>query len=80
MTIDDLRRILVTCAGETDRGLNGDILDVPFDELGYDSLALLEATARIEQDYGVQIPEDRIADLEVPRQVLELVNGSTVGV
>jgi minimal PKS acyl carrier protein len=78
MTIDDLRRILIACAGETDAVANGDFSDVPFEELGYDSLALLESAARIEQEFGVQVPEDRIHDLQTPREVLDLVNGALV--
>jgi act minimal PKS acyl carrier protein len=77
MTIDDLRRILVVCAGEADTGrLDTDIGDREFTELGYDSLALMETVARIEQEYGVRIPDERIAELTTPRELLALVNGA----
>lgn len=77
MTIDDLRRILVVCAGEADSGqLDADIHDREFAELGYDSLALMETVARIEQEYGVRIPDERVAELTTPRDVLKLVNGA----
>ncbi|MFD5756102.1 acyl carrier protein, partial [Streptomyces sp. NPDC127044] len=48
-TLDDLRRILQEGAG-VDEGvdLDGDILDEPFEVLGYESLALLETGSRIE--------------------------------
>lgn len=75
MTIDDLRTILVACAGESDGVLDGDIRDVDFDELGYDSLALMETAARIRSDFGVTIPDERIAELRTPGEILELVNG-----
>jgi act minimal PKS acyl carrier protein len=77
ITLSDLRQILIECAGE-DEGidLSGDIQDTPFTELGYDSLALIETAARIEQRFGVKIPDERIAELETPRGVLELVNSS----
>jgi minimal PKS acyl carrier protein len=75
MTIDDLRTILVSCAGESDGPLDGDIRDVDFDELGYDSLALMETAARIRSDFGVTIPDERIAELRTPREILDLVNG-----
>ncbi|MEU5790192.1 acyl carrier protein [Micromonospora purpureochromogenes] len=75
MTIDDVRRILVACAGETDAAaFDGDIDGVEFEELGYDSLALMETAARIEQEYGVRIPDERIADLRTPRELVDLVN------
>lgn len=74
MTIDDFRRILIACAGETDAVANGDFSDIPFEELGYDSLALLESAARIEHEFGVKVPEERIHDLLTPREVLDLVN------
>ena len=47
-TMDDLRRVMQEAAGEN-RHLEGDVLDQPFTELGYDSLALLEAAARVER-------------------------------
>ncbi|WP_406460051.1 acyl carrier protein [Streptomyces sp. NBC_01622] len=73
--MDDLRRILVACAGEDDGiDLSGDILDTAFGDLGYDSLALMETAARIERDYGVALADDVIADAETPRDLLDLVN------
>jgi minimal PKS acyl carrier protein len=78
MTIDDFRRILIGCAGESDAYMDADVLDVRFDELGYDSLALMESAARIEDEFGVKISEGVIHDLETPRQVLDLVNGALV--
>lgn len=77
MTIDDLRCVLVSCAGESDNTPFGEnILDWDFDDLGYDSLAWMETAARIEQEYGVHIPDERITDLRTPRQVLEFVNSA----
>ncbi|MFF3546895.1 acyl carrier protein [Streptomyces platensis] len=75
MTLDDLRRLLIECAGETDDdSLSGDILDKDFTSLGYDSLAMLETAARITADYGVPVPDERIPELTTPRAVLDLVN------
>lgn len=81
MTIDDLRRVLASCAGEGDSATAGeDIHDRDFDDLGYDSLALMETAARIEREYGVHIPDDRITELRTPREVLDFVNGALVAV
>ena len=76
MTIDDLRKILIECAGEADGSvLDGDIRDVEFDELGYDSLALMETAARIKSTFGVTLPDERIVELRTPGEILDLVNG-----
>ncbi|MDA3624711.1 acyl carrier protein [Saccharopolyspora oryzae] len=79
MTIDDLRRILVECAGEDEATeLGADAIDTDFDDLGYDSLALMETAARIRQELGVVIPDDQVVELRTPRQVLDAVNGAAV--
>jgi act minimal PKS acyl carrier protein len=74
-TVDDLRRIMRSTVGVGDGvDLNGDILDTPFTELGYDSLALLEITGEVQREYAVTIPDEDVADLETPRQAVECVN------
>lgn len=79
ITIDDLRRILVECAGDTEEGVpDRDIRDITFEELGYDSLALMETSASIRVEFGVVVPDDRIADLRTPRELLDLVNNAIV--
>jgi act minimal PKS acyl carrier protein len=80
MTIHDLVRLLRESAGESEGLDRGDaLLDTTFDELGYDSLALIETAARIEQDYGLTIPDEEITELETPRALLGLVNGNLAG-
>ncbi|MEU9354673.1 acyl carrier protein [Streptomyces griseoloalbus] len=74
-TADDLRRILLEGAG-ADEGvdLDGDILDVRFDALGYESLALLETGSRIEREYGITLDEDALAIADTPRALIAAVN------
>ncbi|GAA3827715.1 acyl carrier protein [Streptomyces coacervatus] len=75
LTLTDLTRILRESAGEDESvNLDGDILDTPFAELGYDSLALLEAASRIEREVGIRLSEDALGDAETPRLFLNLVN------
>ncbi|MGK5530982.1 acyl carrier protein [Streptomyces sp. URMC 129] len=75
LTIEDLRRILREAAGEVESvDLDGDILDVTFEELGYDSLALLETGSRIEREYGIALEETSVADVETPGALLTVVN------
>ncbi|HEX5400929.1 MAG TPA: acyl carrier protein [Pseudonocardiaceae bacterium] len=77
MTIDDLRRILRESAGEDeDVDLDGDIIDVEFADLGYDSIALLETGGYIERERGVSLDEESVTSAETPRKFLAVVNDS----
>jgi act minimal PKS acyl carrier protein len=79
LTIDDLRSILRTAAGEDESiDLDGDILNQTFEQLGYDSLALLEACGSIEREYGVELDDSTIADAETPHALLVIVNAQLV--
>jgi act minimal PKS acyl carrier protein len=78
MTLDELRDILLACAGaEEGVDLSGAIAGVDFDDLGYDSLALLEMASMIEQIRGIKIPDDAFTELRTPAAVLELVNSGS---
>ncbi|RDI62721.1 acyl carrier protein [Nocardia pseudobrasiliensis] len=76
MTIDTLRRILIECAGgdESAPELAGDISAVDFEELGYDSLALIESASRIRRDFGVVIPDDDLVEVRTPQELVDIVN------
>lgn len=76
VTMDDLRRILVECAGG-DEALPKDIVDVEFAALGYDSLALIETAARLRREFGVTISDDRVTELSTPADMLAAVNTRT---
>jgi len=74
VTLEDLMRILRECAGgEENVQLGGEVLDMEFDALGYDSLALLETVARITREYGIRIEDDSL-EAPTPRVFLELIN------
>ncbi|MFH9008951.1 acyl carrier protein [Streptomyces afghaniensis] len=75
LTLDTLHRILVRCAGESDTdGMGENMLDMSFQDLGYDSLALMEVAAVIEREYGVALSDEVVATVPTPRALLELVN------
>lgn len=74
-TFDDLKLILQAGAGDRS-GLDGDVLDADFDDLGYDSLALLETGSRIERQYGIRLDEEALADVRTPRALIGLVNAN----
>ncbi|RSM81691.1 acyl carrier protein [Kibdelosporangium aridum] len=48
--------------------------DQTFDELGYDSLALLETHSRIRRDYGVQFSDEDLTELTTPQELVDFVN------
>ncbi|MET9083505.1 acyl carrier protein [Streptomyces sp. NPDC090075] len=74
-TLDDLRRILLESAGsEEGVDLYGDIEDSDFEELGYESLALLETGGRIEREFGVSLDDVNLSDITTPRALVAAVN------
>jgi act minimal PKS acyl carrier protein len=71
----ELEDIMRKCAGEDESTQS--LEQAPgqhFDELGYDSLALLETYSRIKRDYGVEISEDDLSDVKTPQELVDLVN------
>jgi minimal PKS acyl carrier protein len=75
ITLRELRAIMRECAGEDEFAQPLEhAADQPFDELGYDSLALLETHSRIKRDYGVELTEDEGASLKTPRELIDYIN------
>jgi glucose-1-phosphate thymidylyltransferase len=80
LTLDDLQRIMRACAGEVEPVDPGaDVLDTSFTDLGYDSLALLEAAAVIKREYEVTLSDDDIDVNETPQVFLAKINGMLEG-
>ncbi|MFG2956454.1 acyl carrier protein [Streptomyces sp. NPDC048291] len=74
-TVDDFTRILRTGAGvdqqtnlEDERAADTSLVD-----LGYDSLAVLELTSRIEREYAIAIPDGDLAHTLTPREAAAYV-------
>jgi act minimal PKS acyl carrier protein len=77
MKLSDLTGLLRECAGVEDAAdLEGDVLEKSFTDLGYDSLALLEVAARIENHYEVTLDEELVAEADTPARYLDLVNAT----
>ncbi|MDN3295367.1 acyl carrier protein [Streptomyces ficellus] len=75
VTLADLTRMLRESAGEEEGvDLDGDVIDTPFMDLGYDSLALLQVIGQIQREYGIEIPDDAVVDAETPGALLALIN------
>ncbi|GAA1772271.1 acyl carrier protein [Streptomonospora arabica] len=73
-TMEDFTRLLRECAGEAEGTQTDAMAETSFEELGYDSIALLEVAARIQQEYGVRIEEEALPDLDTPRMLVDHVN------
>jgi minimal PKS acyl carrier protein len=75
LSLGELVVLLRECAGEDEEiDLTGEIMDEPFDELGYDSLALFNTVGRLEREHGIRLPEDVVSEAKTPRALLREVN------
>jgi act minimal PKS acyl carrier protein len=75
MSMDELRGIMIACAGGDDlETVHGDVSGVSFEDLGYDSLALIETAAKLKLEHGVDIAAEQIIEARTPRELLILVN------
>ena len=45
-----------------------------FDELGYDSLAVLETGLRLRRDSGADVPDTQIANVQTAHELINLIN------
>lgn len=80
LTLPDILRALTVAAGQGDEvdlaAIDPGVAEQSFDDLGYDSLVLLETASLLEHEHGIVLPEDRITDLHNPQALLDLVNGT----
>ena len=75
-TLEDLKRVLLAAAGAPEADLDSDILDLSFEDLGYDSIALLETLGCVERERGVSLDDSVVTEARTPRLFLEFVNGT----
>ena len=74
-TLNDLLAILRASGGDVPPDRAGDeLMDVPLADLGYDSLAVLDAFGRISRRFGVALSDDVVTELRTSRAVIEYVN------
>lgn len=75
LTLDRLMEIMKECAGDSGHaGPTGELATIPFDDLGYDSLARLETAARVQRQYGVRLTDEAVTEAGTPGAFLDLVN------
>jgi minimal PKS acyl carrier protein len=69
-TLEDLAELLRECAGDA-----GELeLDRDFVDIGYDSLALMQAASQIELRFGIRLADEAVAEADSPRRLLAIVN------
>ncbi|MEO3778514.1 acyl carrier protein [Micromonospora sp. B11E3] len=76
ITLHRLQSIMRECAGENeDAQPLADAANRTFEELGYDSLALLETQSRIHREFGVALPDEAVVTSSTPQAIVDHVNG-----
>ncbi|CAM5231138.1 acyl carrier protein [Streptomyces fumanus] len=74
-TLEDLTAMVAEIAGaEAARALSRHPADAPFTSLGFDSMTVIELAERIQERYGVPIPDEAVHDLRTVRRTLDYVN------
>jgi minimal PKS acyl carrier protein len=72
-TTSELKSIMLKAADGAAPSLDGDFLDTPFPDLDFDSLAVLEIATQIQQEYHLAVPDESVALMLTPRDVLDYV-------
>ena len=75
LELNDLYTMMIEAAGVEHHAVV-DAAERGFEDLGYDSLAVLELFGRIERVTGISFPEEAAHDLLSPAAVIAYVNGS----
>lgn len=75
---DQFIDLLVRGAGDDDDAipLNTATLDTTIEDLGLDSLALMEVISLAKRERGIVVPTDVVNDVSTPRDLLEAMNAS----
>lgn len=73
-TLADLRQILTGRIGVDEADIPDDP-DTTFDDIGLDSLAIMELQLEVEQRYGVRVPEEDAEKIRSFREAVDYING-----
>lgn len=75
---DQFIDLLVRGAGDDDDAipLNTATLDTTIEDLGLDSLALMEVISLAKRERGIAVPTDVVNDVTTPRDLLDAMNAS----
>lgn len=73
-SLGEMKEIMRSCAGVDESvNLDSDVCDLSFEDLGYDSLAVLEIAAVIQNQYAVVIPDEMVNELQTINQFTDYV-------
>ncbi|MBT2206897.1 MULTISPECIES: phosphopantetheine-binding protein [Actinomadura] len=74
-TLADLVGYIRQAAGEDeDFDLDGDIGEITFANLGYDSIAMVEVVVSVERELGISLPGEGTDKDSTPTKFVEVVN------
>lgn len=77
ITLEDVHRALVEGSGADDAtALFAELKTKSFDELGYDSLAVLETGLRLRRESGADVADADIAGAQTADELVTLINDS----
>lgn len=77
-TFEDLKRILVDRVGLSEDAVR-DEPDTTFEDMGLDSLALVEIQLAMQQEYGFAIPDEDADRIQTVGEAIDYVNGRLAG-
>ncbi|MFL6141122.1 MAG: acyl carrier protein [Labedaea sp.] len=73
-TLSQLLEVMRSCAGVEDGvEIDASKADVEFEELGYDSLAVLEIAAQVQRQYGVPMPDECVEHMHTPSEAVNFI-------
>ncbi|WP_192909609.1 acyl carrier protein [Gandjariella thermophila] len=76
VTVDDLRQVLAEVAGAPNPVDASIGADAALEDLGYDSIAVLAAVAKIERDYGVKVDEEGLPTAKRLSDLVQLIKSA----
>jgi len=77
-TFEDLKRILVDRVGLSESAVT-DNPEATFEDMGLDSLALVEIQLAMQQEYGFAIPDEDADRIQTVGEAIDYVNGRLAG-
>ncbi|MBP2585749.1 acyl carrier protein [Streptomyces sp. PvR006] len=74
-TLAEFRVIVDACFdGAEAAALEESVLDTEFTDLGYDSLTVYEIVVRIQDDFPVTVPDEKLDELKTPAALIAYVS------
>ncbi|GAA5051764.1 acyl carrier protein [Nocardia callitridis] len=74
LTLEDFQGIMLAAAGGDDGVDFVTDSEREFEDLGYDSLALLEVGGRIEREFGISLDDSVLTGATTPQSFVDAVN------